>query len=143
LLLRDRDGVRLLDASTGETIKEAVDPAIHLLAAFSPDGAWFVTANRAQPLTLWDTKTCTRIRSLGGKTPATMFRLVAVAPDGKRIAAGASDGTISLWDPAGNELFRIKHHEGAVTCLAFSPDGNFLVSGSADTTLAVWEVKKE
>jgi WD40 repeat protein len=67
---------------------------------------------------------------------------VAVSPDGKMIASGASDQTVRLWETAtGRELFPpLTGHGDKVTALAFSPDGKTLVSagGTEDRTLKVW-----
>ncbi|MDT5094475.1 MAG: hypothetical protein QOH60_3838 [Mycobacterium sp.] len=72
---------------------------------------------------------------------------VALSPDGDRIAAGAPDGTIRVWDvadviqpngaatagrPIGNA------HPGGVMSVAFSPNGELIASGGADNTVRLW-----
>ena len=74
-------------------------------AAFLPDGR-LVTAGRNTELYVWDTATGRRtpykpsartdLVSLGG-LPFTYWT-VAVSPDGRTIAAGASDGIVTVWD---------------------------------------------
>jgi WD40 repeat protein len=67
---------------------------------------------------------------------------VAFSPDGKQLAAGASDQTIRRWDvttrrPIGAPL---TGHTGGVAAVAFSPDGRLLASGGRDETVRLWDV---
>ena len=65
---------------------------------------------------------------------------VAVSPDGRRIVAGSTDGTLSLWaadtgKPIGLPMIG---HTQTVLSVAFSPDGHRIASGSVDTTVRIW-----
>jgi WD40 repeat protein len=66
---------------------------------------------------------------------------LAFSPDGRRILAGAEDGTMRLWDlDTGREMRRFEGHTNWVVGVAFSPDGRCVLSGSCDHTLRLWRV---
>jgi WD40 repeat protein len=73
---------------------------------------------------------------------------VAVSPDGKRVASGANDRRLKVWDAATLQLTGEKQsahrgwmryaHNRRVNCVSFSPDGTMIVSGSHDGSVRVW-----
>jgi WD40 repeat protein len=66
---------------------------------------------------------------------------IAYAPDGRRLATGAWDGTIVVWDAVtGKRLHEFAGHRGRVVSLAFSLDGKRLGSGGSDTTVLIWAI---
>jgi WD40 repeat protein len=68
----------------------------------------------------------------------------AWAPDGQRLATGASDGLIKLWKmPEGTTVAELAGHKSAVLTCAWSAQGNLLVSGSQDQTLKIWDVVRD
>ena len=72
------------------------------------------------------------------------IRCIAVSPDGGRVASGADDGTLTIWDTARRELIwkELPVHRDWIRALAFSLDGNFIVTGSDDGTMQVLEVDR-
>jgi WD40 repeat protein len=65
-------------------------------------------------------------------------RAVAFSPDGDRIATGARDRTLRLWDAtSGEEVLALLGHRALVSGVAFSPDGRLLATASADGTVAL------
>lgn len=80
------------------------------------------------------------VRVLGRRS--SEFTSVAWSPNKKRIAAGATDGLVWIWD-AGNGAFQrcLEGHSGPVSSVGWSSDGR-LASGSADGTVRIWDAAK-
>ncbi|KAJ7937591.1 WD40-repeat-containing domain protein [Mycena leptocephala] len=66
--------------------------------------------------------------------------LVAVSPDAQRMASGAGDNTIRLWDTATGQQVGdpLMGHTDWVCSVAFSPDGKHIASGSGNHTIRLW-----
>ncbi|WP_329092755.1 serine/threonine protein kinase [Actinomadura citrea] len=65
---------------------------------------------------------------------------VAITADGRTVAAGGLDSTITLWDVATGRVLRTIEKTGWVSALAFSPDGRSLASScSTPGLLLVWD----
>ena len=76
------------------------------------------------------------LRTLSGH--ASTVNALAVLPDG-RLASGADDRTIKLWDPASGQLqATLEGHSNWVRALAVLPDGR-LASGGDDRTIKLWD----
>jgi WD40 repeat protein len=112
---------------------------------FSADGKT-VVANDYDRVRLWDIKT-----GQERAAPLPGYRC-ASSPDGKTLAVGGAEGTISLWDirswepiatltghPATTEG-RAAHTADAISGLAFSPDGQMLASTGGDLKVRLWNV---
>lgn len=66
---------------------------------------------------------------------------IAFSADGRWIASGSGDHTVSLWDArTGARIRTFTGHAGEVCCVAFSPDGRRVATGSDDHLVSVWEV---
>jgi WD40 repeat protein len=62
-------------------------------------------------------------------------------PDGMRIAPGAWDRTVQVWEAfSGKTLLTYRGHAGIVYAVAWSPDGKYIASGGGtpDGTVQVW-----
>jgi serine/threonine protein kinase len=79
-----------------------------------------------------------RLRGLKDKV-----RCVAIASDGRHIAAGSDDHTIGLWnvDPQAPSSLCLKGHSGSVYSVTFLPNGESLLSGSHDGLVRLWDTK--
>lgn len=67
---------------------------------------------------------------------------VDIAPDGRWLATGSSDGTVRIWDVStGQEQAVFAGHRGRVYTVAVAPDGSWLAAGGArDRSIRIWDV---
>ncbi len=71
---------------------------------------------------------------------------LALAPDGKHLAAAGCDRTIRYWDLSGGAAAAkleqsIENHADWILGIALSADNKYLVSGARDKTAKVWDIK--
>jgi WD40 repeat protein len=64
------------------------------------------------------------------------------SPDGSLLAAGGTDGLVTLIDPVGQRTVGapLRGVDGPVVSQSFSPDGSHLVTSSTDGTVQLWDV---
>ncbi|MCB1230702.1 MAG: hypothetical protein KDN19_10575 [Verrucomicrobiae bacterium] len=133
--------IHIYDLRLKKLVASLKDPAIkegaaHLdlvhSIAFSPDGT--LASGGYRTAKIWK-----REDAKAGSAVALPNEpgIVAVSPDGKRAAIGASDGAILMMalDQPEAPPVTIKDHAGAVTGMAFSADGKTLFSVSTDKTV--------
>jgi WD40 repeat protein len=69
-----------------------------------------------------------------------VYSSIAFSPDGRRLAAGSFDSTITIVNYTnGDPLLTLKKDNNPVKCVCFSSDGVILVCGTAGGTLRCWE----
>jgi WD40 repeat protein len=115
--------------------------------AVTAEGPRFAVPNRGGYVDLLDSRTLTRARRIrvGAVTPASgRSTLVAIAPDGRTMAATTGEGEVRFVDlgtgrPLGPPRLA---HAAAVRMLAFSADGGWLATGGADAVYA-WDVRRQ
>ena len=87
---------------------------------------------------LWDLAARRQLRALAA---VDNLNAVRFTPDGARLLAGASDGSIQSWRVAdGAQLRALEAHDFGVTALDVAADGRFAASASIDETVQLWEL---
>ncbi|MDW8324979.1 MAG: hypothetical protein RMK99_00310 [Anaerolineales bacterium] len=115
--------------------------------ALAPDGKTVGSASKDGRLALFDSddlyalylETNERVSEPG----AGELTSVAFSPDGARVAAGSSEGSVKVWSTASSlrsaPLQTFTGHTNWVWGVAYSPDGRQLASASADRTVRIWD----
>ena len=119
------------------------------VAALSPDGRTLVKAGWTDRWGFWlwrlgRAETNRWTGWSGGRIDSFRF-----SPDGQMLAAGASAGTIGVWDltqcpdeaePCGAPLRTLYHRIPGETHAVFTPDGSSVASAGSDGTVRLWRV---
>lgn len=134
--------IRLWDAETGRlhSIFSDFTNSITSVAMMS-NGTTLVTANREQPIQLWDSLTLENKGTIQGERDPYSASAVTFSPDETILASGAYDDVV-LWDV--NSLQKttaLKGHNGQIDTVVFSPDGQTLAAFAMyDKTIQLWNV---
>jgi len=135
-----RSSVRLHDLKTGnvlQVLKGHEDVVGEL--AFSPDGRYLASGGGDCSVIIWkrDKDGFRFYKRLKGHTDS----IYALSFSLDRLASGAFDNTVRLYDVKGNfRLIKVlRDHEDKVCAVAFSPDGRYLVTGSWDKRILLYD----
>jgi WD40 repeat protein len=117
--------------------------------ALAPNGKWAASCSTRltvpeMRVQLWDLAGGTE-HGRGLKGASDNYRCVAIAPDGKRLAAGSADWCVWLWsfEFAGMKPVQLKGHTGTVTGVAFAKNADTLLSASEDGTVRQWDLETD
>jgi beta-lactamase regulating signal transducer with metallopeptidase domain len=117
--------------------------------AFSPDSVTFASGQESSSVVrLWDSATGGLISSFqGAESPIVSLQ---ISPDGRRLAAGAQDGAVLVWDlTSGEEVSRLVLGAAAASCVRWSPAGDRLAiayggwSQGEQASLAIWSPEED
>ena len=136
--------VQLYDAAMGTHLRVLALEKRLVRWAFSPDSKRIATTERDNAIRLYDVVTTKRVWShiVTLNNPYENYTSgVAFSPDGKTVAAGATDHLIYFCDAAsGEEVGRLRGHHWYPWCLAFTADGKTLYSAGWDGAIRRWDV---
>ena len=134
--------VRLCGLQAAAQTKEfgAVQHGVINAAALSLDATQLVTGSSDRTAVLWQVATGKPSEPLRHASPV---RGVTFSPDGLRVATGAEDGSVSIWDSqTGMKVFKLAGHRKAVLSVSYSRDGSRILTTSDDGTAAFWDPAK-
>ncbi len=107
--------------------------------AYSPDGKRIATGNRTllSGVVIWDATYGKKLYTLDFYDPSS----IDYSPDGKLLAIGGIDGTVSIWDALkGTKLWAVKNEALTIWGIKFNPEGNLLATVGADGSARLWDV---
>ncbi|MCG8450447.1 MAG: protein kinase [Pirellulales bacterium] len=111
-----------------------------LAARFSRDGGSIVTASRDRTAALWDSDSQELLQHFSEGHDFLVSASVFFA-GGAKLATGAGDGTVRIWDVAtGTEILKLDE-TGRTGALDVSEDGLLVVTGGLDNTAVVWNAR--
>ncbi len=121
---------------------------------FNADGHVALTAG-VMGVFLWDAETGKSLGYVRSDETGTAVTAAAFSPDGKWLATGYTDGTVSLWDMAAQkEVFTLSanvngenitsidpiQNPNMVMSLAIGPGMRRIVAGNSDGSLHLWDL---
>jgi WD40 repeat protein len=133
VLVHAADGSKLVQRLAGKA--ERI-----LSLAYSADGSTLIagggTPAQFGEVQIWDARAGKPLHT-ARLTNDTLFG-ASIAPDGSRVAVGATDNTVHVFETAsGKELYKIGNHENWVLASVFAADSKRFVSVSKDRAAKV------
>jgi WD40 repeat protein/tRNA A-37 threonylcarbamoyl transferase component Bud32 len=139
--------VILVDTTTGvlKVECEAMSEAIHNIA-FHPDGNELVVSTRFGKLLVFNAVSGSLTRTIDAHVAkVSSYRVSCLQFDssGKRLASGAEDEFLKVWDYQTGKLIHEFRQEDQVLDTVFCNDGATLIAACADQTVHVWDLATE
>jgi tetratricopeptide (TPR) repeat protein len=135
---------RAWDGTLGRDMPESRSARLgELVAAVAPAGRGVVQARPGGRVSVFAARDGTIERLREYPLEKRDIISLSVTGDGKMVAAGARDGSISLLVPRSEKPVAVLSGPvGEVNALAFNRAGDLLASGGADLTVRTWNVAK-
>lgn len=106
---------------------------------FSPLGDKLILGSLLGPIRSFDVQTCTSVTTYNTNQTSAL----TIDQIDSLIAAGFSDGSISLIDIRAKEFMELKFHSTCCCKTVFSKiNQNLLASGSGDSRVGIWDIRK-
>ena len=133
--------LQILDAATGAAVPtEWKNPELIgrvSYPSFSPSGQ-HLAAIYGRRIGIWNVDTG-EATILSGHLDSVS--VLAFDREGQRLASGAEDRCIRLWNVANGELIKeLRHHQDEITSVIFAPDGKSLLSSDRAGHTLIWNL---
>lgn len=136
--------IRIHDTESGRELQKISLTAKLVRLAFSADGKQIVATERDSSVRLYQTESGKKVwaHTVPLNNPNENYvSAVAFSPDGKTIAAGATDHLLYLLDPlTGDEIGKLEGTHWYPWTMAFTADSKILYSSGWDGTIRRWDV---
>jgi WD40 repeat protein len=136
--------IDICDSATGELLSNVSIPlpaGMVEYEIYDQDFRYVARAIENGVTEVWDLNTQENILTIGNENRPRDSAL-AFTPNGKQLATGNKDGSISIWDLANRkELITIFGHSNPVATISFNPDGTLLASAGGGRTVKIWDAK--
>ncbi len=109
---------------------------------YSPDGQTILTVDNT--VRTWDAQTGQQQQ--GPRAGLGLVSSAAFSPDGSLIAAGNSNGAVTVWDAVTNETLYVFETASddqwgdQVNAVAFHPDGTRIAAGGYNSRIEIWNL---
>ncbi|KAG0021100.1 hypothetical protein BGZ80_003033 [Entomortierella chlamydospora] len=130
------NGAQMMGVQFGELPSLLEDSDIKR-CVFSPDGKIYAVGTQSGKISLYDSSSWIKIRSLEGHKNGMMSLAFSATSD--RIVTGGNEGAVRVWDvDSGECIHDLDAHINFVCVVAYSPRGGQIVSASYDKSLKFW-----
>ncbi|BAY85315.1 WD-40 repeat-containing protein [Calothrix parasitica NIES-267] len=129
--------IKLWNIETGECFLTIQEKASYIIN-FNSNGLILASGHTSGIIKLWNTKNGKYIQTLGNHKPIIS---IAFSDDGRYIAYGSYDGTVTVWDINDNKSVAIlQQNYSSPWSLAFSKDSKLLAVGRDSEVIQIWDI---
>lgn len=134
--------IRMFDAETG-ALEWSYDVGTSFFCIqgvkFSSNGSLIASVEELGNILIFDAQNGDPVILDTIKTGTSYAFSADFAPTSDRLAVGASNGKMNIYDLPGGGLFKsVSAHLGYVYSVDYAPDGTMIASGSADKKVKIW-----